>query len=195
MPFLVDRADIIERIHDCRHDALRFVNQGLIVGPFALALAAFGRVAPIGVGGVITEDLADAGAVDQGRRVLDDIEIDIDRFRHRPVDIPHIALEAQPRAMAKGRVHRHGCRHLEQGQPQFPGEEFGDIQGLPAAQADDAAAVGQLGHFIFQFVAIDGGDEIGTREVVVKVAGEEFPEIVHGDHEIGTMRDVGQFAN
>ena len=87
-------------------------------------------------------------SVDHRRRVLNHIVININRFRHRPADITHVAAEAQAGAMAKGGVDRHGSWNLKQRQPQRPSEVFGDIQRLPAAQPDDAIAMRQIGDFL-----------------------------------------------
>ena len=97
--------------------------------------------------------------------------------------------------MPKSGVDRHRRRRLEKRQLQLPGEEFGDIQCLAAAKPDDAAAVRQPGNFVLQLVAVDGIDQVRTSEVVIKMMFKERPEVIHGDDEVGTVGDIGQFAD
>ena len=87
MPVSLTLADVVQRVHDGCHHRLRLVHHVLVVGPFRLAFALRLGISPVGMSGVIAEDLADAAAVDDRRRVLDDIEIDIDGFGNRPTDI------------------------------------------------------------------------------------------------------------
>ena len=105
----------------------------------------------------------------------DDVEVDIHGLRHRPTEIADLAARPDPRAVTEGRVHGHGGGHLEDGQPQRPGEELGDVDGLTATEPDDAPGGRQPLRLGPQVVEVEAAHEVDPGEAIVEVVLEPRP--------------------
>jgi hypothetical protein len=105
--------DLIRMREDILHLVQGVARHLLVIGPFRLAFAHHGGVAPIEHAGVEAEDVADAGVVELGRGGADDVIVDIDGLGHGPADIAHHPVDAHARALAPGGVHAERGLDLE----------------------------------------------------------------------------------
>ena len=143
---------------------------------------------------VVAEDVPDTRTVQGRGSRLDDVEVDVDGLGHRPSQVAHEPALADPGALAEGRVHGHGGGELEEGQLLRPGEVLGHVDGLAAAQADDRAHLRQPRRSVIECLHIEGVHEVRGSEAVLQPGLEARPQVRHGHHEEGPMREGGHLV-
>ena len=173
----------------------RLGDESLVVRPAAVLLARVPRELPVDVGGVMAEHVADAGSVELGRGAPDHVEVDVDRLRDGPGQADFEALVTQRRAVGERGIRAHRRRDLEERPAAPPGEELGDVERAPTAQADDRPELRQPGDLFVERRDLDRRDLVDGGEMAVEVVLEPRPQVGHRHDDIGAMDEVRQLLD
>ena len=89
----------------------------------------------------------------------------------------------------------HRRRDLEERPAAPPGEELGDVERAPTAQADDRPELRQPGDLFVERRDLDRRDLVDGGEMAVEVVLEPRPQVGHRHDDVGAMDEVRQLLD